>query len=191
MGMGEMKMRGIWLMPVVRGMLFLLLAATAYAQKIKTGYDKSADFSQYKTYAWIPRATPATNPILATIIDHDIDYELNEKGLRKVASNADLLVQSYGGAGEVVGGYAAEPGYTGTGGYAMPGTTMWGGSLPATPVPQIMHGTITVDLIDARQKHLVWRATAKGKMDYNKRSKLLEQANKAVSEIFKKYPPSK
>jgi hypothetical protein len=68
---------------------------------------------------------------------------------------------------------------------------MWGGTLPATPVPQIMHGTITVDLIDARQKHLVWRATAKGKMDYNKRSKLLEQANKAVSEIFKKYPPSK
>jgi len=108
-----------------------------------------------------------------------------------VEGNADLLVQSYGGAGEVVGGYAAEPGYTGTGGYAMPGTTMWGGSLPATPVPQIMHGTITVDLIDARQKHVVWRATAKGKMDYNKRSKLLEQANKAVSEIFKKYPPSK
>jgi hypothetical protein len=189
--MDGMKMRGTWLMPVARGMLFLLLAATAYAQKIKTGYDKSADFSQYKTYAWIPRVTPATNPILATIIDHDIDYELNGKGLRKVESNADLLVQSYGGAGEVVGGYAAEPGYTGTGGYAMPGATMWGGSLPATPVPQIMHGTITVDLIDARQKHLVWRATAKGKMDYNKRSKLLEQANKAVSEMFKKYPPSK
>ena len=57
-------MRGTWLMPVARGMLFLLLAATtAYAQKIKTGYDKSADFSQYKTYAWIPRVTPATNPI--------------------------------------------------------------------------------------------------------------------------------
>jgi Domain of unknown function (DUF4136) len=189
--MNGTKMRGIWLTPVVRGMLFLLLAATACAQKVKTGYDKSADFSQYKTYAWIPRATPATNPVLAAIIDHDIDYELNEKGLRKVEDNADLLVQSYGGSGEVVGGYAAEPGYTGTGGYVMPGSTMWGGTLPATPVPQIMHGTITVDLIDARQKHLVWRATAKGKMDYNKRSKLLEQANKAVSEIFKKYPPSK
>jgi hypothetical protein len=189
--MNGMKMRGIWLTPLVRGMLFLLLAASACAQKVKTGYDKSADFSQYKTYAWIPRATPATNPVLAAIIDHDIDYELNEKGLRKVEDNADLLVQSYGGSGEVVGGYAAEPGYTGTGGYVMPGATMWGGTLPATPVPQIMHGTITVDLIDARQKHLVWRATAKGKMDYNKRSKLLEQANKAVSEIFKKYPPPK
>src|SRR5258708_12388156 len=123
-----MKMRGIWLTPVVRGMLFLLLAATACAQKVKTGYDKSADFSQYKTYAWIPRATPATNPILATIIDHDIDYELNEKTLRKVKANADLLIQSYGGAGEAVGGYATEPGHTRTGGSGMPGTTMSGGS---------------------------------------------------------------
>jgi hypothetical protein len=186
-----MKMRGIWPALVFGATLFLLPGASAWAQKIKTGYDKSADFSQYKTYAWIPRATPATNRVLAAIIDHDIEYELNEKGLRKVDGNADLLVQSYGGSGEVVGGYAAEPGYTGTGGYAMPSTTMWGGTLPATPVPQIMHGTITVDLVDARQKELVWRATAKGKMDYNKRSKLLEQANKAVSEMFKKYPPSK
>jgi Domain of unknown function (DUF4136) len=186
-----MRMRGIWPALVFQATLFLLLGASAWAQKVKTGYDKSADFSRYKTYAWIPRATPATNPVLASIIDHDIEYELNEKGLRKVDGNADLLVQSYGGSNEVVGGYAAEPGYTGTGGYAMPGATMWGGTLPATPVPQVMHGTITVDLVDARQKHLVWRAIAKGKMDYNKRSKLLEQANKAVSEMFKQYPPSK
>jgi Domain of unknown function (DUF4136) len=186
-----MRMRGIWRGLVFVPTLCLLFGAGAGAQKVKTGYDKSADFSQYKTYAWIPRASPATNPVLAAIIDHDIDYELNEKGLRKVEGNADLLVQSYGGSGEVVGGYAAEPGYTGTGGYIMPGETMWGGTLPATPVPQIMHGTITVDLVDAKQKELVWRATAKGKMDYNKREKLLEQANKAVSEIFKKYPPPK
>ena len=116
-----MRMRGIWPALVFSAMLFLLLGASAWAQKVKTGYDKSADFSRYKTYAWIPRATPATNPVLASIIDHDIEYELNEKGLRKVDGNADLLVQSYGGSNEVVGGYAAEPGYTGTGGYAMPG----------------------------------------------------------------------
>jgi hypothetical protein len=176
---------------LVFGTVLFLIGASAWAQKVQIGYDKSANFSQYKTYAWIPRQTPATNPVLAAIIDHDIDYELNAKGLQKVESNADLLVQSYGGSGEVVGGYAAEPGYTGTGGYIMPGETMWGGSLPATPVPQIMHGTITVDLVDTRKKELVWRATAKGKMDYDKRNKLMEQANKAVSEMFKKYPPPK
>jgi hypothetical protein len=187
-----MKMRGTWPVFVIWATLFFLFVAAAWAQKIETGYDKSADFSQYKTYAWIPRTTPATNPTLATIVDYDIEYELNQKGLRKVDSNPDLLVKSYGGAGEVEGGYAAaDPGYTATGGDPMLGTTMWGGSLPATAVPQTMHGAITVDLVDAKQKHLVWRATAKGKMDYNKRSKLLDQANKAVAEMFKKYPPSK
>jgi hypothetical protein len=186
-----MKISGIRQATAVRGTLFFLLAATACAQKIQTGYDKSVDFSQYKTYAWIPRATPAANPALAAIIHHNIGYELEQKGLREVDGNPDLLVQSYGGAGEVEGGYAAGPGYTGTGGYLMPGTTMWGGSLPETPSPQIMHGTITVDLIDARHKRIVWRATAKGKMDYNKRSKLLEQSNKAILEMFKKYPPPK
>jgi hypothetical protein len=103
-----------------------------------------------------------------------------------------MLVKSYGGVNDVQGGFAPEdPAYTATGGVPLPGADMWGGSLPPTAVPQVMHGSITVDLVDARQNRLVWRATAKGKMDYDKRSKLLDQANKAVSEMFKKYPPSK
>ena len=187
-----MRSRGIRSALAASAALFLLTVVAAWAQKIQTGYDKSADFSRYKTYSLVPRNTPATNPTLAAIIDRDIEYELEQKGLRKVDSNPDLLVKSYGGAGDVEGGYAApDPSYNATGGAPMPGSTMWVGSLPATPVPQAMHGSITVDLIDARQKNLVWRATAKGKMDYDKRSKLLDQANKAVEEMFKKYPPSK
>jgi len=170
--------------------LFLILPATALGQKVEMGYDRSADFSQFKTYSWIPRTAPATNPMLATLIDDNIEYQLQQKGLRKVDGNPDLLVKSYGGASDVEGGFAAEdPGYTATGGAPMPGDNMWSGSLPPTPVPQVMHGSITIDLVDAKQKRLVWRATAKGKMDYDKRSKLLEQANKAVAQMFKKYPP--
>ena|SRR5215471_11050516 len=171
-------------------LLFILAVAGVSAQKVKTGYDKSADFGKYKTFAWIPNTAPATNPVLATLINADIEHELNQKGLRKVDSNPDLLVKSYGGAEDVAGGWAAQdPSYTASGGAPLPGDTMWVGALPPTPVPQVMHGSITVDLIDAKQNRLVWRGTAKGKMDYDKRGKLLDQANKAVSEIFKKYPP--
>jgi len=185
-----MRSSGIWRGVAATATIFLL--ATAGAQKVETGYDKSAEFSQFKTYAWIPRTAPATNPVLATLVQNDIEYELNQKGLRKVESNPDLLVKSYGGAEDVQGGFLTEdPNYTATGGAPMPGATMWGGSLPPTPVPQVMQGALTVDLVDARKKQLVWRATAKGKMDYDKRSKLLEQANKAVSKMFKQYPPSK
>lgn len=154
------------------------------------GYDKTADFTRFKTYAWIPRTTPPTNPIVATVVDNDIEYELNQKGLRKVDRDPDLLVKSYGGINSVEGGFAAQdPSYAATGG--APITNAWGGSLPPTAAPQVTHGSITVDLVDARQKHLVWRATAKGKMDYENHSKLLDQANKAVEKIFKKYPPAK
>jgi hypothetical protein len=188
----RMRSRGIRPEVFVIAILLPLAVATARAQKVEIGYDKSADFSQYKTYSMIPRTFPATNPLLATLINNDIEAELQKKGLRKVDSDPDLLVKSYGGADDVAGGIAAEdPTHAATGGDPMPGATVWGGSLPATPVPQVMHGSITVDLFDARQKHLVWRATAKGKMDYDKRSKLLEQANKAVSKMFEKYPPSK
>jgi hypothetical protein len=181
-----------WFGVAAAGAIFFLAAAPAVAQKIETGYDKAADFSRYKTYAWIPRVTPATNPVLSAIISNNIDYELKQKGLRKVDANPDLLVKSYGGAEDVTGGFAAiDPSHIATGGDPMPGADMWAGSLPPTPVPQIMEGSITVDLVDARQKHVVWRATAKGKMDYDKRSKLLEQANKAVAAMFKKYPPAK
>ncbi|HEV8492757.1 MAG TPA: hypothetical protein VGR76_10825, partial [Candidatus Angelobacter sp.] len=69
-------MRGIGRALVFVASFFLLLGVSAWAQKVQIGYDKSANFSQYKTYGWIPRATPATNPVLAAIIDHDVDYEL-------------------------------------------------------------------------------------------------------------------
>jgi Domain of unknown function (DUF4136) len=187
-----MRSRGICVRVAFAATLFLLAVGAAWGQKVKVGYDKSADFSKYKTYSWIPRTAPSTNPLLATLIDNNIDYQLNQKGLSKVDSNPDLLVKSYGGAEDVKGGWAPQdPNYTASGGAPMPGDNMWEGSLPATPVPQVIEGSITVDLVDAKQKHLVWRATATGKMDYDKRSKLLDQANKAVSEMFKKYPPSK
>ncbi len=181
-----------WRALAAGGMLLLLAVAAAWAQKVETGYDKSADFSKYKTFAFVPRVTPAANPAIAAIIDGNVEYELNQKGLHKVDSNPDLLVKVYGGPGEVQSSVAAaDPNYTATGGYPMPGTTMWAGSLPATPNPQVMHGSITVDLVDASQKHIVWRGTAKGKIDYDKRSKMLDKASKAVEEMFKKYPPSK
>lgn len=186
-----MRRHTVW--PVLAGIVMCLLTTPgAWAQKIQTGYDKAADFSHYRTYAWIPRQTPATNSLLATIIDNDIEYELEQKGLRKVDHDPDLLVKSYGGAEGVSGGFAAsDPTHGAVGGVPIQGTGMWEGSLPATPVPQYMEGAITVDLVDAKQKQLVWRATARGKMDYDNRQKMLDKANKAVAAMFKKYPPAK
>lgn len=168
--------------------MILFSAPALWGQKINTGYDKTADFSQFKTYAWVERHTPATDPILAAVIVADIDNELAKKGLRKSDSNPDLLVNCYGGLGSESAFAAEDPGYTALGGSALPGSSMWGGSASSTPV-QLVQGMLVVDLVDTRQKRLVWRATAKTNLDYDKRSKMFDQANNAVAAIFKKYPP--
>ncbi len=47
-----------------------------------------------------------------------------------------------------------------------------------------------VDLIDARQKQLVWRGIAKQNLS-DKRDELLDQVNTAVEKMFKQYPVAK
>jgi hypothetical protein len=169
----------------------LLCVSLAWAQKVKVGYDKSADFGQFKTYAWIPRQTPATMPLLATSIQLDVDHELAAKGLRKVDSDPDLLVTYQSGVDAQSAAPAHDTGYTSTGGIPPPNSTMWGGSLSAGSVQQVVKGTLAVSLIDARQKQTVWSGTAKAKIDYEKQSKLYDQVDKAITEMFKNYPPAK
>jgi hypothetical protein len=176
------------LLPVMI-VLSLLAGVRAQGQKVETGYDKGADFAQYKTYAWVKRDVPPPNPLLAAIIANNIEVELNQKGMRRVASDPDLWVSFYGGA-NAQGAFApADPGYTAYGGAPLPGTSIWTGSASATAMPQLLKGTLAIDLVDARASRLVWRATVKTNLDYDKRGKMLDQVNKAVSAMLKKYPP--
>ena len=171
------------------GLPVLILLATAQGQKVETGYDKAADFAQYKTYAWVERDVPPPNPLLAAIIANNIEVELNQKGLHKVRGNPDLLVSFYGGS-TAQGAFAAgDPGFTAYGGAPLPGATMWSGSASAEAMPHLLKGTLAVDLVDARQKRLVWRGIANANLAYDDRNKMLEQVNKAVELMFKKYPP--
>lgn len=179
-------------MRTARTILFVILAivTVAWAQKIKTGYDKSADFSSYKTYAWTQAQPSPIQPLVATIIAADIDHELSARGLRKVEKDPDLLVAYYAGANVQSAFAHTDPGYLSTGGIPPPNATMWTGSLPATAMPQVVKGRLIVDLADARKQQLVWRASAEAKLDYEKRSKIYDTVNKVIPKMFEQYPPA-
>ncbi len=172
-------------------LVVILGGSLAQAQKVKVGYDKSADFGQFKTYAWIPRDTPATMPLLSAAIQLDVDHALNAKGLTKVESNPDLLVTYQSGVDAQNAAPAHDTGYTASGGIPPSNSTMWGGSLSAGSVTQVVHGTLAVSLVDARRKQTVWSGTAKAKIDSEKQSKLYDQVDKVITEMFKNYPPAK
>ncbi len=67
----------------------------AQAQKIKVEYDKSFDFSKYKTYGMDANKESA-KPMLRLAILGAIQDDLTKRGLQQVADNPDIFVQVYG-----------------------------------------------------------------------------------------------
>src|SRR5271167_2560542 len=84
--------------------LILLAASGAWAQKITVEFDKSADFSRYKTFAIRDGQLNSRNPALNSElvkkqIEADIQNDLTAKGLMMATSGpADLNVRYTFGA---------------------------------------------------------------------------------------------
>jgi hypothetical protein len=171
--------------------VLVVIASVASAQKTEVGYDKEADFAQFKTYSWVPRQTQTTRPLLVANIMAAIDEQLQKKGLQKVESSPNLLVNAAGNIGIEGGFAAADPTYAAYGGFPPPNATVWTGTVSAAPNPLFGKGVLIVDLVNANQKQLVWRGTVKENLDPTKRSKALEQVNRAIAKLFSNYPPNK
>ncbi len=98
--------------------LILSLATTASARdKISVSYAKGFNFSQFKTYAWAEHGAVA-HPLLAADIVGAIDQELQARGLQKVTSNPDLIIQMYGSVDTDMTMYSNDPIYGATGRYS-------------------------------------------------------------------------
>src|ERR1700737_3970921 len=62
----------------------LLFATASFAQQVKTDYDRSADFSQYKTYSW--EKVKQKDPLFVDRIKEAVNADLTAKGLTPVDS---------------------------------------------------------------------------------------------------------
>jgi hypothetical protein len=75
-----------------RGIAWLsLVLLCACAPNIAVDYDKSTDFSRYRSYGW-GKGTPAKTPGLDRQIVKAIDEQLDRKGLSKTDNDPDLVV---------------------------------------------------------------------------------------------------
>src|SRR5215469_11529781 len=66
----------------------LFLATSLFAGDVKTDYDRSANFNQYKTYSWGNVQTQ--EPPLVDQIKGAVDEALAARGWRQVASGGDV-----------------------------------------------------------------------------------------------------
>ncbi len=183
------------------GFLFLfcavLVCGSATAEKISVHYDKSIDFTKYKTYGWAPVGAVA-HPMLALDIVGAVEDELNARGLQKVPSNPDLIVQMYGAVDTEVSMTSNNPIYNATGGIppfdpsmTSPGNSLYWDGYYGNSTVLVHPGELIIDLIDAKAKKLVWRGMGAEAISPNNPDKLMSEANSTVSKLFKDYPVKK
>ena len=64
---------------------------------MQVGYDKSIDFSRYKTYTVANPAIPPARPLLYASVVGSIDQELTSKGFARTEKDGDLILIPEGG----------------------------------------------------------------------------------------------
>ena len=157
---------------------FLCLTVLAAAQDVNFNYDRSANFSAYKTYHWAD-AQPgqAANQLMDQNIKRAIDAQMTLKGMQRVESGGDLVI-SYQAAID------REKQFDGYGGFRG-----WTGPTRVT-TSTIEVGKIVVDMFDPARKQLVWRGAAEKTLDIKKDpDKNFQNLQKAMAKLFKHYPP--
>jgi hypothetical protein len=170
--------------------------------QVTVDQDDNADLSKYRTFDFADadsrneNAGDNGNPVYqSSLIEKNIHTyiadELQSRGVKKVETNADMLVAYHT--------YTEKKRGTTNDYYPM----MYGGwgwryypwgvtSFPYGYTPRRTYtyteGTLIIDIVDARTNQLVWRGSVAGTVDSP--ANVGRQVEKAVRTIFKKYPVS-
>ena len=175
-------MQKLWIYALV--VTVTVLVVPTAAAKVTVDFDKTVDFSKYKTYAWRP-GTPAKDPLMQKRIQRAVEAELAAKGLTKTEGPADLYVVTQASSKNEKQIDVNSLGYAG---YRWHGWGAWG---PTTVnMYEIPVGTLIVDLLVEKSNELVWRGVATETLSDNPQ-KVAKRTDKVVAKMFKKFPPKK
>ena len=184
----------------------VVLPTMAHAQSVRVNWAKKAAFSDYKTYEWVP-SKDTNHPFYRQYVGQFVKEDLQKKHLQEVsgAQSPDLLVTYHFLTQETMD--AQTTGF-GSGGFGYGGGD-WGGwgmgmgdgmgmgmgmgmggmtEATTTEVPVTM-GILTVDMIDAKTKKIVWRGQASS--DNVTKSTKGEENNvkKSIDKMLDHFPP--
>jgi hypothetical protein len=165
----------------------LLMTQCSNQIAVKSDYDKDVNLSLYKTYAWLPakeiesKINPLVyNELTDKRIKNAVETQLQSKGI-ELAANPDLRVHYHIIIDNKSAVRPAAYGYN----YS----TYW--MRNQVDVLQYREGTLIIDLMDSKNKNLIWRGWGVSVVGDNNVSLTEEEINDAVIKILKEFPPSK
>jgi len=159
----------------------LLFANGSFAEQVKTDYDRSTDFSRYKTYSW--EQVQTQDPLWVGRIKEAVNAALTAKGLTPVESGGDIAIVAME---TTKNQRTLNTFYDGLG-----GGWRWGGGFgnATTTVDNYKVGTLVVDLFDASTKKVIWRGSASDTLS-DKSDKNIKNLDKGVQKMFDHFPPN-
>jgi len=163
----------------------MMLGTIALANTVTYDFDKTTDFSRFRTYAWVS-GTNLEDELNHKRVVNAIDGQLASKGLRRVESGApsDLLVAYHASVDKNLQINASSSGW---GPYGLGGSRF--GTVRAQ---EIFVGTLVVDMVDASTRSIVWRGSASTDINVKASAEKREKnVNQAAEKLFKNYPPKK
>jgi Domain of unknown function (DUF4136) len=160
--------------------MFVVFTAASFGQQVKTDYDHSANFSQYKTYSW--EKVQTKDPLMVDRIKDAVNGALTAKGWTRLDSDGDVSVVAM----EITRNQQTlNTFYDGFG-----GGWRWGGGFgdATTTTETYKVGTLVVDLFDTKTKNLIWRGSSSDTLS-NNADKNTKNLDKGVQKMFAHFPP--
>jgi Domain of unknown function (DUF4136) len=187
-------------MQIAMALTCLALSACANLPQVRASYDRSADFTQYKTFAFLsPLATDRDGyqSLISQSLKAATQREMEARGLRIDNSAPQLLINFNaalidktrvskspvlvsGGLGFYGGGFY---------GYRRGVYTLWPQYVEQTVVFNYKEGTLNIDVIDAARKQLVWEGVVTdSSVTQQEMADLPASLSAAVKAAFASYP---
>ena len=157
-----------------------LLGTILSAQSVTFDFDRSANFTRFKTYAWV-RGTNLEDQLNHQRIVRAVDGQLAARGFSQVEAtgNPDVLVAYHASFDKnlQINAFGSGP--------------RIGFRSGTATVDEIVVGTLAIDMLDGRTREIVWRGIASKELDAKASPEKKEKGiNKAAEKIFKNYPPA-
>jgi hypothetical protein len=164
--------------------------ATTRAPDTRVDYDKSADFSVYRTFGF-PKETGTDRGGYSTLVTSyfkgSVKTAMEARGYKYVEEHPDLLVNFFMNTRERT--EIRSPRMTGYGyyGYRYGLYNAWPLYEEDRTVTYRV-GTINVDIVDAEKKQLIWEGVSEGRVSEEAMNNPKVTVNAVVTELMRQYP---
>ena len=172
----------------------LALTACSSGPDVKALSDPSANFSQYQTFGFVsPLGTDRSGyqSVVSQQLIASTRREMEARGLRYDATNPQLLVNFNAQLNDKMRVTTVPeplpPGY-GYYGYRRGFYNPWPLYADRTEVTQYREGTLTIDVVDAARKQMIWEGTVTKSVTDKDQQNVTAALDAAVTAAFGKFP---